>query len=46
LKEIKRWSWEEIESAVVDFDNKPAREVEFPRKDDATSKLYILTPLV
>lgn len=28
-----------------DFDDKPEKEVEFPRKDDATSKLYILTPI-
>jgi hypothetical protein len=29
---------------LIDFDNKPKKEVEFPRKDNAT-KLYILTPL-
>jgi hypothetical protein len=29
----------------IDFDDKPEKEVEFPRKDNATSKFYILTPL-
>jgi hypothetical protein len=29
----------------IDFDDKPEKEVEFPRKDTATSKLFILTPL-
>lgn len=29
----------------IDFDDKPEKEVEFPRKDNATSKLFILTPL-
>lgn len=29
----------------IDFDDKPEKEVQFPRKDNAASKLYILTPL-
>jgi SET domain len=29
---------------LIDFDDKPEK-VEFPRKDNSTSKLYILTPL-
>ena len=30
----------------IDFDDRPEKEVEFPRKDTATSKLFILTPLL
>jgi hypothetical protein len=29
----------------MDFDDKPEKEVEFPRKDEATSNLYILMPI-
>jgi hypothetical protein len=29
----------------IDFDDKPEKEVEFPRKYDETSKLYILSPV-
>ncbi len=30
---------------AMDFDNKPAKEVNFPRQEDPTSNLYIITPL-
>jgi hypothetical protein len=31
---------------LIDFNNKPEKEVEFLRKDNTTSKLYILIPLL
>lgn len=30
----------------MDFDDKPKKEGEFPRKDDAMLNLYILTPIL
>jgi hypothetical protein len=31
---------------LIDFDDKPKKEVEFPRNDNVTLKLYILMPLL
>jgi hypothetical protein len=39
-------SFQPLAPRPMDFNDKPEKEVEFPRKDDATSKLYILTPLL
>jgi hypothetical protein len=38
-------SFQPLVPRPMDFDDKPEKEVEFPREDDATSKLYILTPI-
>lgn len=37
--------FEPLVPGLIDCDDKPEKEVEFSRKDNATSKLYILTPL-
>lgn len=39
-------SFQPLVPRPMDFDDKPEKEVEFPRNDDATSKLYILTPVL
>jgi hypothetical protein len=38
-------SFQSLVPRPMDFDDKPEKEVEFLRKDDATSKFYILTPI-
>jgi hypothetical protein len=38
-------SFRPVVPRAMDFDGKPAKEVEVPREDDPRSKLYILTPI-
>jgi hypothetical protein len=38
-------SFQPLVPTPMDFDDKLEKELEFPRKNDATSKLYILTPI-
>jgi hypothetical protein len=38
-------SFQPLATGPVDFHDRVEKEVEFPRKDDSMSKLYILTPL-
>jgi hypothetical protein len=38
-------SFKPLAPGPIDFDEQPEKDVEIPRKDNATSRLYILTPL-